>query len=163
MGTQQVSKDAHILHYWVKENEEGQVEIYYLKPDGEPTNIVVETVDMENFKQRFKDCAAHTCNFKKKSEEELKAEKTEKKIRLGEKHLKKEEFHAASFEFDNVLKEDEKNLKANFGKGKAHIGLGETDKAREHFEKMSENKELYGDEHKHLFNELGIELRKNGM
>ncbi len=34
MGTQQVSKNAHVLHYWVKENEEGQANIYYIKPDG---------------------------------------------------------------------------------------------------------------------------------
>ncbi len=118
---------------------------------------------MEEFKQRFKNCSTHNCNFREKSKEELKTEKTEEKIRLGEKHLKEEEFHAASFEFGSALKEDKENLKANFGKGKAHIGLGETDKAKEHFDKMAENKELYGDDHKHLFNELGIELRKNGM
>lgn len=167
MGTQQVSRDAHVLHYWVEENGEGQFGIFYLKPNGEPTSIVVETVEAEEFQQRFKDCSTHKCDFKKKSEEEKKAEKkaekANKKIKLGEKHLKDEEFNAASFEFGNALKEDEKNLKANFGKGKAHIGLGETDKAKEHFDKMAENEELYGNEHKHLFNELGIELRKNGM
>ncbi|GMT41687.1 MAG: hypothetical protein IEMM0002_0098 [bacterium] len=165
MGTTQVSKDTHALHYWVSENEDGQMNIYYLKPDGEPTNIVVENIPMEEFKKRFKDCSntVHKCSFKKKSEEEIKAEKVDKKIREGEKHLEKKEYNAASFEYGQALKDDEKNLKANFGKGKAHVALGEPEKAKEHFDNMAGNEELYDEDHKHLFNELGIELRKSSM
>jgi tetratricopeptide (TPR) repeat protein len=163
MGTRQTSSEKHALHYWLKENGEGEVDMFYLKPDGTPTAIVVETVTKEDYEKRFKDCSTHACDFKKKTPEEKKAEAAEKNIRIGEKHLQKKEFNAATFEFGQALKVDEKNLKAHFGKGKAHIALGETDKAKEHFDEMAQNNELYTEEHKHIFNELGITLRRNGM
>ncbi|MFQ5431551.1 MAG: tetratricopeptide repeat protein [Nitrospinota bacterium] len=163
MGTRQTSAETHALHYWLKENENGDVDIYYLKPDSTPTAIVVETIAKDDFEKRFKDCSTHACEFKKKTPEEKKAEAAEKKIQLGEKHLAKNEFNAATFEFGQALKVDNQNLNAHFGKGKAHIALGETDKAKEHFNKMAHNKELYTEEHKHIFNELGITLRRNGM
>lgn len=163
MGTTQTSKDMHDLHYWVKENSEGEIDLYYLKPDGTATAIVVETMAMANFETRFQDCSNHSCNFKVKTDQEKKEEKTEEKIRLGEKHLDKKEYNAATFEFGQALKVDQENLKANFGKGKAHIALGETEKAKEHFERMAQNEKLYSEDHKHLLNELGITLRRNNM
>lgn len=163
MGTRSVSKDTHALHYWVKEDSEGEIDLYYLKPDGTATAIVVESMTMADFETRFKDCSTHSCNFKVKTDEEKKAEKTDEKIRQGEKHLDKKEYNAATFEFGQALKVDKKNLQANFGKGKAHIALGETEKAKEHFEQMAQNEKLYSEDHKHIFNELGITLRRNSM
>lgn len=163
MGTRQTSAKTHDLHYWLKEKESGKVDMYYLKPDATPTAIVVETITKEDFEKRFKDCSTHTCDFREKTPEEKKADATNKKIQLGEKHLAKSEFHAATFEFGQALKVDEQNLSAHFGKGKAHIALGEKDKAKEHFSEMAQNRELYTEEHMHIFNELGITLRRNGM
>ena len=163
MGTRQTSAETHALHYWLKENGNGEVDVHYLKPDSTPTAIVVETVTKEDFEKRFKDCSTHACEFKKKTPEEKKAEAAEKKIRLGDKHLKKKEFNAATFEFGQALKVDNQNLNAHLGKGKAHIALGETDKAKEHFNEMAHNEELYTEVHKHIFNELGMTLRRNGM
>lgn len=163
MGTSQTSAETHELHYWIKENEEGEVNMYYLKPDGTPTAIVVETITKEDFEKRFHDCSSHSCNFKERTPEEKKAEVVEKKVQLGEKHLKQKEFNAATFEFGQALKVDKKNLNAHFGKGKAHIALGEPEKAKAHFQEMAQNKELYTLKHKHIFNELGITLRQNGM
>ena len=163
MGTRQTSAEKHALHYWLKENDKGEVDMYYLKPNGTPTAIVVETITQKDYEKRFQDCSTHACDFKEKTAEEKKTEAAAKKIQLGEKHLKKNEFNAATFEFGLALKVDKKNLKAHFGKGKAHIALGETDKARKHFEEMAQNEELYMEDHKHLFNELGITLRRNRM
>ena len=137
--------------------------MYYLKPDSTPTAIVVETVTKEDFEKRFQDCSTHACEFKKKTAEEKKDEAAQKKIQLGEKHMEKKEFNAATFEFGQALKVDNQNLNAHFGKGKAHMALGETDKAKEHFKEMAHNEDLYTEEHKHIFNELGITLRHNGM
>ena len=163
MGTRQTSAETHDLHYWMKENDQGEVDMYYLKPDATPTAIVVETITKENFKKRFKDCSTHSCSFKKKTDEEKKAEAVDKKVQLGEKHMQKKEFNAATFEFGQALKVDGKNLNAHFGKGKAHIELGETEKAKEHFDKMTQIDDLYTEKHMHIFNELGITLRRNGM
>ncbi len=101
MGTKQAS--THSLHYWLKENETGKVDIYILKPDGNPTAIVVETVTKEDFNNRFHDCSTHSCEFKVKTPEEKLAEKAETKVRIGEKHLEKKECHAATYEFGQAL------------------------------------------------------------
>ncbi|MGK7345089.1 MAG: tetratricopeptide repeat protein [Candidatus Nitrospinota bacterium M3_3B_026] len=163
MATKRVSAQAHDIHYYCKSNPKGEVDLYYLKPDGTPTAIVMDTISMEEFSARFKDCSMHTCSLKPKTEDDKKKEKAENKVNEGERHLNKKEYYAAAFEFGQAVKMDGKNLKAHLGKGKAHLSLGEVDKARESFEKLSEIDSLYDKENKHLFNEYGIELRKGHM
>lgn len=162
-GTVKTDDGAHSLHYYAKDNSAGDVEIFFLKPDGSHTNFVAETVSNEKFSERFGDCSGHDCIFKKKTAEQKKAEKVAEQIVVAQEHLEKKEYNAATFEFGKALKEDEKNLDAHLGKGKAHMALGQTDKAKEHFDAMSENAELFDDKNKHIFNELGIELRKNDL
>jgi len=163
MGTQKVSPDSHDLHYFAKTNAKGEVDIFYLKPDGSPTVMVAESVTEEEFNQRFFDCSTHKCELQKKSAVEIKAEKVEEMVRQGNEHLEKKEFNSATFEFGKALKADDRQLDAHLGKGKAHLALGEVEKAKEHFEKMANIDELYDEKHKHVFNELGIELRRTGM
>ncbi len=162
-GTHKVSADTHALHYYLRENGKGEVEVCYLRPDGTPTSMVVETITREQFAARFKDCSAHECEFRKRSPEEKKAALAAEKTRVGNAHLEKSEFHAATFEFGLALKADDKHLEAHLGKGKAHMALGQVDKAKEHFEKMAAINTLFDKENKHTFNELGITLRRGGM
>lgn len=163
MGTSRVSNDSHELHYYLKSNPKGEVDVFYLKPDGEPTAIVMESVTMDEFKARFFDCSTHKCEFQPKTEEEIIEEKANDRVSIAEQHLDKNEFHAAAFEFGQAVKVDEKNLKAHLGKGKAHMELGQVEEAKESFGKLSEIDSLYEKENKHLFNEYGIELRKGEM
>jgi tetratricopeptide (TPR) repeat protein len=163
MGTRRTHEAAHDLHYYAKSNATGAVDLFYLKPDNTPTAMIAETIGMDAFTARFKDCANHQCDLKPKSETDKKKEASLKKTAIGKLHLDKQEFHAAAFEFGQAIKVDGENLDAHLGKGKAHIGLGEVDKARETFAKMSEIDSLYDKENKHLFNEYGIELRKGQM
>lgn len=163
MATKRVSAQAHDIHYFCKSNDKGEVDLYYLKPSGDPTSIVMDTIDREEFDKRFRDCSTHDCGMKPKTEDDAKKEKVEEKVSLGQKHLDKKEFYAAAFEFGQAVKMDDKNLKAHLGKGKAHLSLGETEKAKESFEKLSEIDTLYDEENKHLFNEYGIELRRGKM
>lgn len=163
MATRRTHDTAHDLHYYAKTNAKGEVTLFYLKPDGSPTAIVVDTIPMDDFTARFKDCATHECDLKPKSEVDKKKEAATKKTAVGKMHLDKKEFHAAAFEFGQAIKVDGENLEAHLGKGKAHIGLGEVDKARETFAKMSAIDSLYDKDNKHLFNEYGIELRKGKM
>jgi tetratricopeptide (TPR) repeat protein len=162
-GTTKKDSNAHALHYYAKEKSDGDVELFFLKPDGTHTNFVAETISSGQFSERFGDCSQHDCLFKKKTAEQKKAEKIAVQVTVAQEHLDKKEYNSATFEFGQVLKEDEKNLNAHLGKGKAHMALGETDKAKEHFDAMSENAELFDDQNKHIFNELGIELRKSEM
>jgi len=163
MGTQKVSQDHHALHYWARENKKGEVDILMLKADGSPTPVVIETVEMDEFNARFRDCSTHDCELRKKSPEEVKQAKTEALVQQGNQHLENKEFNSAKFEFGQALKMDDKKLEAHLGKGKAHMALGETDAAKEHFHKMADIDELFDEEHKHVFNQLGIELRRGGM
>ena len=163
MATRRTHDAAHDLHYFAKSAAKGKVDLFVIKGDGTPTSMLADTISMEDFKARFKDCASHECDLKPKTEVDMKKEAASKKTAIGKMHLDKQEFHAAAFEFGQAIKVDEQNLDAHLGKGKAHIGLGEVDKARETFAKMSSIDSLYDKENKHLFNEYGIELRKGKM
>jgi len=162
-GTAKNDDSSHALHYYAKENSSADIELFFLKPDGSHTNFVAETISNDKFSERFGNCSEHDCIFKKKTAQQKKAEKIAKQVAVAQDHLDKKEFNSATFEFGKVLKEDEKNLDAHLGKGKAHMALGETDKAKEHFDAMAENEELFDHQNKHIFNELGIELRKSSM
>ncbi|MBI5815145.1 MAG: tetratricopeptide repeat protein [Nitrospinae bacterium] len=163
MATRRVHDTPHDLHYYAKTNTKGDVDLFYLKPDGTPTSIVVDTVAMDAFKERFKDCSTHQCEFKPKTEDDKKKEASDKKANMAQIHLEKKEYHAAAFEFGQAIKIDEKNIVAHLGKGKAHMELGEVDKAKETFEKLSTIDTIYDKDNKHLFNEYGIELRRGKM
>jgi len=163
MATKRVHDAMHDLHYYCKSNSSGQVDLYYLKPDGSPTAIVMETIEREEFDTRFKDCSNHKCELKPLSKEEKLADEATTKVNIGQQHLERKEFNAAAYEFGQASKIDKTNLHAHLGKGKAHLGLGEVDKAKESFQKMSEIDTLYDKENKHIFNEYGIELRRGQL
>ncbi|GFK95040.1 hypothetical protein NNJEOMEG_02893 [Fundidesulfovibrio magnetotacticus] len=66
-------------------------------------------------------------------------------------------------EYEKVRRIDEANVRAAFGLGISLLALGLTDKAVHVFDNLLELDEAFEDEHKHLFNELGIALRKRGL
>ena len=69
----------------------------------------------------------------------------------------------AGTQYRSVLEIDEDNLRANFGVGMVYLSLGKEAKAREAFDKLASIDEMFDPEQKHIFNELGISLRKRGM
>jgi tetratricopeptide (TPR) repeat protein len=58
---------------------------------------------------------------------------------------------------------DEENVRANFGLGITYLERGESGKAENIFERLVKLEAAFEPEHKHLFNEFGIKLRKTGM
>ena len=66
-------------------------------------------------------------------------------------------------EQSRALLEHMGNVRANFGIGLCYIDRGEREKATEVFERLVKLDAAFEDEHKHLFNEFGISLRKAGM
>lgn len=58
---------------------------------------------------------------------------------------------------------DEVNIRANFGLGLTYLDRGDRTKARDMFDRLAELKASFKDEHKHLFNDFGINMRKNKM
>jgi tetratricopeptide (TPR) repeat protein len=69
----------------------------------------------------------------------------------------------AKIEYQKVLRIDEENIRANFGLGLAYLALNQLEKGRYAFEKLVGLEESFSAEHKHLFNEFGIALRKKGL
>ncbi|MDL2315932.1 tetratricopeptide repeat protein [Desulfovibrio sp. OttesenSCG-928-A18] len=86
-----------------------------------------------------------------------------KTLARAERHRANGELYSAEMEFGNALKVDEENIRANFGLGITYLERGETNKADNIFERLVKLEAAFDHEHKHLFNEFGINLRKNGM
>lgn len=87
----------------------------------------------------------------------------EKTIARADRHRKNKESFSAEMEYGKAVKVDEENVRANFGLGLTYLERGATDKAQDIFERLVKIEAAYEMEHKHLFNEFGINLRKNKM
>ncbi len=148
------------IRYWAKrDKDEDEIVLEYLRLDGDSTGMEAERLSFEDFEKRFEKTAVE----EKKPEKSAEEIKRKKMVREGELHLERKEFHSAEFEFGNALKIDEKDVRANFGLGKTYVAQGRKEEAREVFDKLGENEDLYSEENKHTFNELGITLRKEEM
>jgi tetratricopeptide (TPR) repeat protein len=71
--------------------------------------------------------------------------------------------YSAQFEYENALAVDEENVRANFGLGLTYVERGETTKAQDILGRIVGLEAAFAPEHKHLFNEFGISLRKSRM
>jgi len=86
-----------------------------------------------------------------------------KTIARAERHRKRGETYSAEFEYKNALKVDEENIRANFGLGLTYLERGEKEKANDVFKRLVKLDAAFEEENKHLFNEFGINLRKQDM
>ncbi len=86
-----------------------------------------------------------------------------KSLARGDKFRKRGESFTAEFEYNNALNIDEENVRANFGIGLCLLERDEKDKAQEVFDRIIKIDAAFEDEHKHLFNEYGISLRKKEL
>ncbi|MBO4369169.1 MAG: tetratricopeptide repeat protein [Desulfovibrio sp.] len=84
-------------------------------------------------------------------------------INKGDAHLQKGENFSAEHEYATALKVDSDNVRANFGIGLTYLERGDTSKAQNIFDRLVKLDTAFEPEHKHLFNEFGIQLRKNKM
>jgi len=84
-------------------------------------------------------------------------------VNKGEKHREKGETFSAEMEFGNALNLDEENIRANFGLGLTYLDRGDDSRANDIFERLIKLDAAFEPEHKHLFNDFGINLRKNKM
>ncbi len=71
--------------------------------------------------------------------------------------------YSAEYEFKRALRIDETNIRATFGFGLTYLDRGETEKADLVFRRLVSLEAAFEREHKHLFNEFGIKLRKAGL
>ncbi len=81
----------------------------------------------------------------------------------GDEHREKGETFSAEFEYANALTLDEENVRANFGIGLTYLEQGDKAKAENIFDRLVTLEAAFTPEHKHLFNDFGISLRKSKM
>ncbi|UIJ36959.1 hypothetical protein LWC08_09430 [Desulfobaculum bizertense] len=89
--------------------------------------------------------------------------KMEEHVDKGDRHREKGEHYSAELEYDSALAIDEDHIRANFGLGLSCLEIGCTDRAEKILGKLVELEASFQPEHKHLFNEFGIQLRKSGL
>lgn len=81
----------------------------------------------------------------------------------GDEFRENEDHSSASYEYGNALDMDIENIRANFGAALVFLAQGEKDKAENVFTRLVRLDGTFEKQHKHLFNEFGISLRKAQM
>lgn len=86
----------------------------------------------------------------------------EKSVARGERHLRNNETFSAEMEFKTALRIDEENIRATFGLGLSYLARGDTQRGAIVFRRLVRLEAAFEPRHKHMFNQFGISLRKNG-
>lgn len=84
-------------------------------------------------------------------------------VKKGDEHRENGDNFSAELEYGQALEFDEENVRANFGLGLTYLERGDDTKANDIFERLLKLEAAFQEEHKHLFNDFGINLRKNKM
>ncbi len=155
IGTGSTARRQEYKSYYLSNlSDDGQVQVQVLDMNDEPLPYM-ELVPLDEFKRRFKYEPGYLDKKKSVTDKQV-----DKAIAQAEAHVRRKEYFSAEFEYDKALKLDEENVRASFGVGKVYLATGETEKAKETFEKLSQIEAVFEAEHKHIFNDLGIELRR---
>jgi len=84
-------------------------------------------------------------------------------VDLADAHRAEGALISAEFEYKNALRVDEEHIRATFGLGLTYLDRGEPDNANLVCRRLIALDAAFGPEHKHLFNEFGIKMRKHKM
>lgn len=87
----------------------------------------------------------------------------EDSVSTADRHRRRQEYFAAELEYRNVLRLDADHVKATFGLGLTYLERQEKQNADIVFRKIMRIEAAFTQEHKHLFNDFGIKMRKLGM
>ncbi len=142
--------------YYVREVGAGKVEIQLLNDKNVPTGAT-ETITRDELLSEYLPMP----QLYKEVMGNLRA--VQKSLARGDKFRKRGETFTAEYEYSNALNLDEENVRANFGIGLCLLKRDEKEKAREVFDRIIRIESAFQDEHKHLFNEYGIALRKKAL
>nr|WP_203544830.1 hypothetical protein [Desulfovibrio sp. JC010] len=158
IGTGTTKKKTKQTTYWyAEEQDNGVLKVQAINTNYIPTGPQV-AVEMEMF---LSDYHPEPELYVKKVIPNLK--KLEKSISLGESHRENGETYSAEYEFNKAMSLDEMNVRVNFGLGLTYLDRGEMDRADNIFKRLISLDSSFEPQHKHLFNEFGISLRKSGM
>ncbi len=89
--------------------------------------------------------------------------KLDKTLDVADGHRERNEPLSAEMEYSKALDVDETNVRATFGLGLVYLGRNDREKSRVIFDELVGLDAAFEARHKHLFNEFGINLRKNSL
>jgi tetratricopeptide (TPR) repeat protein len=135
----------------------GKVRMELLDNQDNPTGYA-EVVKVSELGARF----VHRPDFKPR-QIDPKKDQADKICARADRHLDKQEYLSAEYEYGKAIKLDEESVRANFGLGKTYLAQGEGNKAKKAFQKLAEIEAIVEPQHKHIFNEFGMQLRKLGL
>ena len=158
VGTGTTQRKIVQKNYWMaRELDDGQIELQILNknyvPSG-PKSFISKEELLESYSPE-PEFYTHTVYPKMRE--------LQKTVARGDRHRKQGEPFSAEFEYSNALNVDEENIRANFGLGLTYLDRGEREKADDIFQRLVKLDAAFETEHKHLFNDFGISLRKNEM
>ena len=158
VGTGTTTRRTIQKTYWfVEEADSGQLDIQPLNKNYVPSGPK-RTIGMEDLLAKFAPEPEFYLSTVFPKMQEL-----SNTIQKGERHREKGEIFSAELEFNQAILVDEENVRANFGLGLTYLDRGESHKANDIFERLVRLEAAFDLEHKHLFNDFGISLRKNKM
>ncbi|SKA76245.1 tetratricopeptide repeat protein [Desulfobaculum bizertense] len=158
VGTGTTTRKTIKKAFWfADEQEDGTIKVQPLNANYVPSGARRD-VPREDFLEKFSPEPEFYVSTVFPKMKELQAS-----IDKGEKHRERGESFSAELEFGHALGIDEENVRANFGLGLTYLERGEDAKANDIFERLVKLDAAFEKKHKHLFNEFGINLRKNKM
>jgi tetratricopeptide (TPR) repeat protein len=152
-----VRKTTQTMYWFADEDEQGVITIQPLNPNYVPSGPKQE-IPKEEFLENY---APEPEFYSSKVFPSIR--KLNQTIAKAERHRSNGETYSAEMEYGNALRVDEENIRANFGLGLTYLDRGETGKADNIFQRLIRMEATFEPEHKHLFNDFGISLRKNEM
>lgn len=158
VGTGTTTRKTIQKSYWYAiEQPDGDVELQPLNFNYVPSGPK-RRVPMDEFLDKFSpEPEFYVSNVLPKVKE------INKTIARADRHRANKEYFSAEMEYGNALRVDEENIRANFGLGITYLERGENSKAEDILGRLVKLDGAFEVEHKHLFNDFGINLRKNGM
>jgi len=150
-------KTTQTMYWFAEEDDRGVVWVQPLNPNYVPSGPKQEIEKNEFLEQYAPEPEFYTTKVYPS------IRKLSQTIAKAERHRNQGETFSAEYEFNNALRVDEENIRANFGLGLTYLERGDTDKADNIFHRLVKMDAAFEAEHKHLFNDFGINLRKNEM
>ena len=155
-GTTQ-RKTISKMFWFCSQNDEGLVMVQALNKNMVPAGAST-AVPLEDFLAKYNpEPEMYLKNVYPKMQE------LNSTVQRAEEQRQRGALYSAQFEYENALAVDEENVRANFGLGLTYVERGEATKAKDILGRIVGLDAAFAPEHKHLFNEFGISLRKSRM
>ncbi|SIO20169.1 tetratricopeptide repeat protein [Halodesulfovibrio marinisediminis] len=153
------TKRTNKIEVMVYAEQEGNGDITLWKLN--KSHIPFEKYDKVSFENLMADYSPEPAFYQEKIYPAMR--KVAQGIARGERLRVNGQPYGAEVEFLQVLEMDEDNVRATFGLGLTYLDRNEISKGQAVFSKLVGIEATFAPEHKHMFNEFGIKLRKNKM